>query len=353
MAEKTFGETLINIREYDLDNRVERIEEATKQGVILPLLNRVGWDTEDIAEVYPEFPVSKDKVDYALRIGNANQVFVEAKSWGWPLGPGEEGQLDGYIRAAKPRPHLGVLTNGRQWSLYLGPGRGRNQKIRLFLEFDITTVESAEVESQFRKFLAKDRWSSTPSAKETASDALERFREMQSISAVTEAVKDALGGLTLKDLGGLVAEIVERNQGTQVDSGKVSEILNSLGVTPPVIAEPPLGKVNPDSLIFQVGNEKLEVDLVKKFWYPVLVGVCDLMQKRHPDTFASVLDLKGFGQPGEGVEINGTGIHVRHPGTTPSIRKTCADVLAKFGYPPTSLIIKLKDGRSIPVWTPS
>ena len=73
-------------------------EEAIKQGVILPLLRAVGWDTDDISQVNPEYQTGKGFVDYSLRIGDENRVFVEAKAGGVDL-KFCENQLQEYCRA--------------------------------------------------------------------------------------------------------------------------------------------------------------------------------------------------------------------------------------------------------------
>ena len=54
-------------------------EEATRQGAVLPLLGRLGWDRDNIREVVPEYTVGNGRVDYCLRIGEQVSVFVEVK----------------------------------------------------------------------------------------------------------------------------------------------------------------------------------------------------------------------------------------------------------------------------------
>ena len=54
-------------------------EIKTKQGIILPILQCLNWNIFDTDEVYPEYPVDKGNVDYALRVSGDNKVFIEAK----------------------------------------------------------------------------------------------------------------------------------------------------------------------------------------------------------------------------------------------------------------------------------
>lgn len=56
-------------------------EEATKTAFIQPLLKDVlGWDVNNNDEVSPEERVSRDRVDYGLKINGKTVMFVEAKS---------------------------------------------------------------------------------------------------------------------------------------------------------------------------------------------------------------------------------------------------------------------------------
>ena len=60
-------------------------EQATRQGAVLPLLGRLGWDRDDIDEVKPEFGVGERKVDYALFTNSHPLVFIEAVRGGEEL----------------------------------------------------------------------------------------------------------------------------------------------------------------------------------------------------------------------------------------------------------------------------
>ena len=60
-------------------------ERAVELGVVLPLLRSVGWDTEDLREIYPQMLVSNDKrdaVDYALQIGGKSRAFIDSQTLG-------------------------------------------------------------------------------------------------------------------------------------------------------------------------------------------------------------------------------------------------------------------------------
>ena len=60
-------------------NLLHSVEEATKQGAVLPILNQLGWDCFNVQEVVPEFSVGTGRIDYCLRINQKNSVFIEVK----------------------------------------------------------------------------------------------------------------------------------------------------------------------------------------------------------------------------------------------------------------------------------
>lgn len=366
MAEKTFGETLVKIRGYALDTGVE---EATKQGVILPLLNRVGWDTEDVSEVCPEYPVaSVGKVDYALRIGETNRVFVEAKSWGGSLGDGEERQLEHYVLASNPRPALGVLTNGRQWYLYLppGPGRpGKNQKIRLFLEFDITAPphELEALGENFNRFLSRGSVSSTQSANQTRAAAQALLRDKQSRRAANDAIASGLETLDRDspELIEFLTKLAEK-QGLQPEPEHIKDFIAARNVGVKFYAQGSDNggknpRAKPGSFTFQ-GEGKAVVETFRghESWNDLSIRLCLLMNERHPGKFrAALLAMPGSftdSAPAPGDEwpkpVGETGIYA-HYGNMNAIKRRCAALLGEFGYPPTALTIKLKNGAEIPL----
>ena len=62
------------------DKAIPKLDEAAiKQGVILRILNILGWDTFDVEEVKPEHSVGSRRVDYVLRPDGAYKVFLDTK----------------------------------------------------------------------------------------------------------------------------------------------------------------------------------------------------------------------------------------------------------------------------------
>ncbi len=159
-----FAEVLTKIKSQQ-DSLEVLDERAVELGVVIPLLRQLGWDTDDVREIYPQKLLygaatweGRGKVDYALQTGGKCLVLMEVKRWSTALNDKHEDQLAEYCRLQESGPILAVLTNGRHWKFFLPPLRSGNTfrytAIRKFLDIDIFT-HPAVVESSFNKFLAR------------------------------------------------------------------------------------------------------------------------------------------------------------------------------------------------------
>jgi len=93
-------------------------EEATKTSFILPFLKEVlGWDVNNFSEVHPEWKVSRDKVDYGLKIEGRIKLFVEAKDVRKDLKDENIEQAIGYGYSSKDVPFV-LLTNFKELKLF-------------------------------------------------------------------------------------------------------------------------------------------------------------------------------------------------------------------------------------------
>jgi hypothetical protein len=96
-------------------------EEATKQFLIIPFLQLLGYDPLDPDDVIPEADASfsdkfKNRVDYAISKEGVPVIAVEAKKVG-SLSEANRGELKGYYNAV-PTVKLGILTDGLTYQLY-------------------------------------------------------------------------------------------------------------------------------------------------------------------------------------------------------------------------------------------
>lgn len=105
-----------------------RGEEATKQALVLPMLEALGYDIWNPAEVCPEYEADfaikkagqKEKVDYVIFLNNVPRMYVEVKPYKVDLN-GHQGQLARYFNST-PTVSLGIITNGVEYRLYTDTG---------------------------------------------------------------------------------------------------------------------------------------------------------------------------------------------------------------------------------------
>jgi len=105
-----------------------RGEEATKQALVLPMLEMLGYDIWNPGEVCPEFEADfalkklgqKEKVDLAILVGRDPRIFMEVKPVDQML-DGHQGQLARYFNGV-PTVSLGILTNGVEYRFFTDSG---------------------------------------------------------------------------------------------------------------------------------------------------------------------------------------------------------------------------------------
>jgi len=91
-------------------------EEATKYTIILPILEKLGWNIYNPWEVYPENPIDDKKVDYILKDCNSTQICIEAKKASEEDLNQHKMQIISYCASANI--DLGILTSGLIWKFY-------------------------------------------------------------------------------------------------------------------------------------------------------------------------------------------------------------------------------------------
>ena len=97
-------------------------EETTKQALILPLLDILGFSAFDPSKVRAEYQAdfagikSGERVDYALFCQNTPVMFIEAKSFNEDV-DNHCPQLSRYFNAT-PDVAICAITNGREWRFF-------------------------------------------------------------------------------------------------------------------------------------------------------------------------------------------------------------------------------------------
>lgn len=197
-------------------------EAATKQAIILPILQMLGWNIFDIDEVMPEFSTGDGRVDYSLKLDDYNKVFIEAKKTSEALENHEEQLLNYSFREGV---ELSALTNGITWSFYLPTKKG-DWKERKFFTIDIVQQEPRDAASKFVELLLK-----TNVLSGTALENADRiYRDRQRKTKVEQALPEVWSKLISEPdqlLIDLLAEATEKQSGFKPDSETVKNFLKS------------------------------------------------------------------------------------------------------------------------------
>jgi hypothetical protein len=127
-------------------------EEATKQALILPFLQALGYDIYDPTETQPEYVADfakkrggvMEKVDYALHLKGQPALFIECKAT--DAAPEDhDGQLARYFNAT-PSVRIAVVTNGLRYRFFTDLQSPNVMDASPFMEFNILSFTEREVE---------------------------------------------------------------------------------------------------------------------------------------------------------------------------------------------------------------
>lgn len=129
-------------------------EEATKNAMVMPFIQALGYNVFDPLEVTPELVADVgtkkgEKVDYAiLRDGKPIMLF-ECKKSGGDLSINHAGQLFRYFHVTEAR--FGVLTNGLLYRFFTDLEQPNKMDEKPFFEFNILDFKERDVE-ELKKF---------------------------------------------------------------------------------------------------------------------------------------------------------------------------------------------------------
>ncbi|MFQ9979588.1 type I restriction endonuclease [Clostridium cadaveris] len=138
---------------YNLSERIDKIvdqiksEEGTKQSLILPFFQILGYDVFNPLEFCPEFDadygVKKgEKVDYAIIIDDEPTILIEAKSCNDSLDK-HGSQLFRYFNSTKAK--FGVLTNGIIYRFYSDLDEINKMDKHPFFEVDLSNLNDTQI----------------------------------------------------------------------------------------------------------------------------------------------------------------------------------------------------------------
>lgn len=353
MAETIFS-TVKDI--YDNRELLAADKASLKAGAIQRLLSLLGWNPFDVSEVKPEYAVGADRVDFALRIKGATEVFIEVAL------PGENliTQQEKLLRCAlQEGVKLALLTNGAAWWFYLPLNEGSSEQ-RRFLTADLTEREVEPLAKKFIDLLLKKSVASGNALR----NAEYLHRDRQREHAVKEALPKAWHKLISDPdnlLVGLLMETAERLSGFRPESTEVERFLREVSATlgPRREAAAPAEEPRAEQQAAPTASENYTNKVVRSFtllgqtytpgnWKELLVSVAEEMLKRHPVSFDKCLSLGGseaayFRPSAEGlhqpVQIPHSKYFVETKLNSNAIVRLSRELIALFGHERSDLSI--------------
>ena len=203
-------------------NLQEAGEEATKQGIVLPVLRALGWDVWNTREVTPEYDVGRGgRVDYALQVRSRPKVLIEVKKGAKELDDEAEEQLCSY--AFKKGAEQAVLTNGLTWWFYLPLEKG-DWTDRKVVSVELVEQDENTVIERLFELLERENVAGGNSVKASKTYLKHRQKETEISRALPEAWEQIISepDSLLLDL---LVETVEKKCGYRPEAETVATFL--------------------------------------------------------------------------------------------------------------------------------
>lgn len=221
-------------------------EAAVSQGIVLRLLQALGWPTFNTQVVCPEYSLAGRRVDFALcHPANKPAALVEVKQIG--QSDGAERQLFEY--AFHEGVPLAILTDGQEWNFFLPAEQGDYSERRVY-KLDLLERELSECSVRMERYLGYAQVTSGQAIKAAREDYGNVSRTRQMLAALPEAWARLIADEDAFLLE-LVADKVENLCGFRPDLDTVATFLRENGLQRarplPVNQRhlPPIGRAQP------------------------------------------------------------------------------------------------------------
>lgn len=240
-------------------------EEATKNAMIMPFIQALGYNVFDPLEVTPELVADVglkkgEKVDYAILRDGKPIVLFECKKCGGDLNISHAGQLLRYFHVTEAR--FGVLTNGLIYRFFTDLDQPNVMDQKPFLEFNILDFKEQDVE-ELKKF-AKSAFD-VDSILTTAND-LKYTRAIQNLLAewLNNPSEDLVRLVSADLLGGKRFTPAVKEQFTQITKRAFQQLIGDrindrlrVAMTPESAAVSIASPTAPDAVSSAVQGEEL------------------------------------------------------------------------------------------------
>ena len=126
---------------------MQRVEAATINASVMPIVSALGYSTHDLDEVFPEYPVLDNTaaVDLAILRDSKPIILIEAKRAREKLVDKHWKQLQQYFNYTDVS--FGILTNGLEYQFYADFDKPNVMDRQPFLIIDVRDLDEAAVKS--------------------------------------------------------------------------------------------------------------------------------------------------------------------------------------------------------------
>ena len=129
-------------------------EEATKNAMVMPFIQSLGYDVFNPTEVLPEFTADVglkkgEKVDYAIKNEGVLSILIECKPRTTDLANAQFSQLYRYFNCTEAK--FAILTNGIEYRFYSDLDDANKLDTRPFFTFRLTDYNERDIE-ELKKF---------------------------------------------------------------------------------------------------------------------------------------------------------------------------------------------------------
>ena len=157
-------------------------EEATKNALIMPFLNILGYNVFDPTEVVPEFTADHgtkkgEKVDYAIIKDGKPSILIECKCIDSNLNNEQASQLFRYFSVTDAK--VGVLTNGIIYRFFSDLDSPNKMDDKPFLEINLLEIKEPHI-GEIKRFT---KGSFDPDGLASAATELKYVKEIKQILA--------------------------------------------------------------------------------------------------------------------------------------------------------------------------
>lgn len=361
------------IKKIQTEKKIQTLnEEATKQSIILPILQLIGWQVFEADEVSPEFSIENKRVDYALRSGSINKVFIEVKRINEDLEKHQEQLLTYSFRQGV---NLSILTNGILWWFYLPLQEGSWEQ-RKFYAVDMYSQNFDKIADVFLNFLSKEKVFNGKALQ----NAKQLFGNRQKKDIIKRNIPKAWRKLHIEGdefFIELLAETTENICGHRPENIEVSEFLLSIvnqdqtqiderNTKPPkekfttnkmhinkLVQKDGLFSLNNNFTYQKITHFKFINEIIRvKSWKELIIKFIERIYIKHPDNFDKITSITGKKRPyftknhqelRLPKKILNTEYYVETNLSANFIVSIIKDVLTTFSYKHNDLMIKISN----------